>query len=207
MTAVVAVVESLLQSGTTAILRITKAIGGMGTSEWIAFGSMVAASIAAWHAIRSTQLSRRMYSLSVAEQRRTESALEVYLADCRILHLPSEQRRIYLFDLLISNRSIADNSIKEIKLSLNYAHRDKPPSNVVVPHDSNSADTTRANSTELLRIPCPIAAGNSISGAAVFPISNALLGSNEVESYNLTVLDAHDQEASCQPILLMETES
>ena len=206
-TTAVAFADSLIQSAAMTIQRVTAAISGMGTSEWIAFGSMLAAWIAAWYAFRSTRLSGRMYSLSVAEQRRTEPAIEVYLADCHIVHLPSEQRRVYVFYLLITNKSLTANSIKEIKLSLEYGHRDQPPSNVAIPHDSTTASTVDAGSTEILRVPSPIAAGESIAGAAIFPIANAILGNSAVGPYTVTVLDAHDREAFCSAFVLKEKDS
>ena len=166
---------------------------------------MLAAWIAAWQAIRSTRLSHRMYSLSITEQRRTEPAVEVYLADSQFVHLPNEQRRIYVFHLLITNKSLAANSIKQVTLSLEYGERGQPLSNVAVPHDSNAASRVGVGAPEVLRVPSPIAGGETISGAAVFNIANALLGNGAVESYTVTVLDAHDRQAHCHAILLRET--
>ena len=197
----------LVRSETVAIWRVSVAVSGMSIYEWIALGSMLAAWIAAWQAIRSTRLSRRMYCLSVAEQRRTEPALEVYLANSYIVHLQNEKRRIFVFHLLITNQSLAANSIKQVKLTLEYGQRGQPTSNVAVPHDSNAASAVGVGPLQLLRVPSPIAAGETGSGAAVFPISNALLGNSVVESYTVTVLDAYDRQAHCQAILLKEMES
>ena len=179
-------------------------ISGMVISEWIALGSLLVACIAAWKAIQSTRLSRRLYSLAVAEQRRTESALEVYLADALIVHRPREQRRIYMFSLLITNQSLAANSIKQVRLSLEYGQWDRPPSNMVIPHDSSVAGTVDLGETEVLRVPGPMAAGGTVSGVAVFSVANALFGGGAVGSYTVTVLDAHDRQACCQPIFLRE---
>ena len=206
-TTAVASVDTVVRLVAESAAHATEAFRDMGTSEWIAFGSMLAAWIATWQAIRSTRLSGRMYSLSVAEQRRTEPAVDVYLADSQIQHHPSEQRRIYVFHLLITNSSLSANSIKQISLSVEFRAQDRPPSNVSVPHDTAAADAAGVSLDEILRVPSPIAAGDSISGAAVFPFANALLGSSSVESYTVTVSDAHDREVHCQAILLEETDS
>lgn len=177
----------------------------MGVSEWIALGTMIAACIAAWQAIRSTRLSGRMYSLLISEQRRTEPAVEVYLVDSRFLHLSNGQRRVYVFHLLITNKSMAANSIKDVRLSLKHGQRGQPSSNIVIPHDSKAASTIDIGATEILRVPNPIAAGETISGVVAFSIADALLGNGLVEAYIVTVLDAHDRESHCQAIFLRET--
>ena len=206
-TTAVASVDSLVRLMAGIAAHVTQAVHDMGTSEWIAFGSMLAAWIATWQAIRSTRFSGRMYSLSVAEQRRTEPAVDVYLADSQIQHHPSEQRRICVFHLLITNSSLSANSIKQISLSVEFRAQDRPPSNVAVSHDSTAADAAGVSLDEALRVPSPIAAGDSISGAAVFPIASVLFGNGSVESYTVTVSDAHDREVHCQAILLRETDS
>lgn len=179
-------------------------ISGMVSSDWIALGSLFVACISALTAIQSIRFSRRMYSLAVAEQRRTESALELYLADSLVVHRAKDNRRIYLFSLVITNPSLAANSIKEVRLSLECSQPDRPPSNMVVRHDSNVADSVDLGKAEVLRIPGPIAAGGTVSGVAVFPVANVHFGGGAVESYTIIVLDARDRQASCQPILLKE---
>lgn len=206
-TTAVASVDSLVRIMAEIAAHATKAVQDMGTSEWIAFGAMLAAWIATWQAIRSTRFSGRMYSLAVAEQRRTEPAVDVYLADSQIQHQPNEQRRICIFHLLITNSSVSANSIRQISLCVEFRAQDRPPANVAVPHDPSAASAAGISLDETLRVPCPIAAGNSISGAAVFPIANVLFGHGSVESYTVTVSDAHDLEVHCQAILLRETDS
>ena len=179
-------------------------IGGMDFSDWIALGSLLVACISALTAIQSIRFSRRMYSLAVAEQQRTESALELYLADSLVVHRAKDKRRIYMFSLVITNSSLAANSIKEVRLSLEYSQPHRPPSNMVVRHDSNVAGSVDLGEAKVLRIPGPIAAGGTVSGVAVFPVANANFRGGAVESYTIIVLDAHDRQASCQPIFLKE---
>ena len=188
--------DSLLQSPPQPFQRLMSAIDGMGVSEWVAVGSMLGAWVAAWQAFRSTRMARRMYSLSVEAERLKEPALKVYLADYRILNPPSEDRRIYVFHLLITNTSLSANSIKGIELSLEYGQQGQPPSNVVVPHDASAAMAASMEATEVIRVPCCIAAGAPIAGAALFPIDTGLIGDGVVESHVVTVTDAYDQDSS-----------
>ena len=201
------VADSLFLSAAQPFQRMMTAIGGMGVSEWVAVGSMLAAWVAAWQAFRSTRMARRMYSLSVEAERRKESAVEVYLADSRILNPPGEEHRIYVFQLLIANKSLSANSIKRIELALAYGQQGQPPSNVVFPHDASAAMAASMEATEVIRVPCSIAAGATMAGAALFPVATGLIGDGVVESHIVTVTDAHDRDVECHAILLREEQS
>ena len=148
-----------------------------------------------------------MYSLSVEAERRKEPAVEVYLDDSRILNPPGEERRIYVFRLVITNTSLSPNSIKRIELTLEYGQQGQPPSNVVIHHDSSAAVAASMEATEVIRVPCSIAAGATIAGAALFPIDTGLIGDGVVESHVVTMTDAHDRAVQCHAILLWEVES
>ena len=87
--------------------RIIASVNNLDATNWIAFGSMLAAFIAASEAFRSRRISSRMYDIAVREKLRTETPLDVYLVDSRILHVAREQRRVYVFELLITNKSAA----------------------------------------------------------------------------------------------------
>ena len=190
-----------------AFARLADAIHAMDTSDWIALGSMLGAGVAAWAAIRSNRRADRAYSLMVAAHRRSDPAVGVELAGSHVHHLVAEQRRVYVFRLLATNQSLAANSIKQIHLSLECAHPHHPPSNVTVPHDRTVATAVGLEPEEVFRVPTPIAPGESISGAAVFSVGNALFEDLLVESYVVAVVDAYNHQARCQPMLLWETES
>lgn len=187
------------------------AIGGMGVSEWLpilaAGVGALAAAVGVGLGFRRFRLARRAYSLSVEAERRKEPAVEVYLHDSLILNPPGEERRIYVFHLVITNTSRSANSIKRIELALEYGRRGQPPSNVVIPHDSSAAITASMEAAEVIRVPCSIAAGATIRGAALFPIATGLIGDGVVESHIVTVTDAHDRGVQCQAILLWEVQS
>ena len=141
---------------------MTTAIGGIGVSEWLpilaAWVGALAAWVGVWLGIRGIRLERRMYSLAIEAERRKEPAVEVYLVDSGILNPPGEERRIYVFQLLITNKSLSANSIKQIELALEYGPQGQPPSNVMIPHDSSAALAANMEATEVICVPCSIAA-------------------------------------------------
>ncbi len=186
-------------------------IGGMGVAKWLpilaACVGALAAVVGVSLGIRRFRLARRAYALSVEAERRKGPAVEVYLADYRMLNPSCEERRIYVFHLLITNKSLTANSIKRIELMLEYGQQGQPPSNVVIPHDSSAAIAASMEATEVIRVPRSIAAGATISGAALFPFDTELIGDGMVKSHILTVTDAHDRDIQRQAILLWEVQS
>ena len=168
---------------------------------------MLVAFIATSEAFRSRRLSSRMYDIAVREKLRIETPLDVYLVDARIVHVPREQRRVYVFELLITNKSAAPNSIKQLSLSLDYDQQNRPKSNLAIQHDRKALDASPAGQAgDALSVPRIIAAGEAISGTALFPVVNVILEHGPIEMYTVQLLDAHDRAAECQAILLKEIE-
>lgn len=187
--------------------RVIASINDFDAINWIAFGSMLAAFIAATEAFRSRRISSRMYDIAVREKFRTETPLDVYLVDSLILHSPKEQSRVYVFKLLITNKSAAPNSIKQLFLSLDYDQQNQPASILAIQHDPEALDPSTAGQVgNALTIPRPIAAGEAISGTALFPVAGGILERGSIDMYTVRLLDAHDRAAECQAILLRETE-
>ena len=77
----------------------------------------------------------------------------------------------------------------------------------MIPHDSSAAMAASMEASEIIRVPRSIAAGDTISGAALFPIDAGLIGDGVVKSHILTVSDAHDRQVQCHAILLWEAQS
>ena len=178
--------------------------GTFEVSEAIAVVAAAAACFAAWQAFRSAQASRRMYALAVTEQRRTEPAIDLYLVESQINHLQTENRRIYLFRLIVTNRSVVANSIKYVSLSIEFGTLGERLSNVTIPHDAAVAQAAAAREQEVLTIPVSIAPGETLSGIALFSLSEDLLQGAAVESYTVSITDGHDKDVRCEAILLRE---
>lgn len=185
---------------------IPAAINAMDFSDWIAFAAAVAASIAAWQAVRSTRFAAKMYALAIDGQRRTETPLEIYLMDSRLIHVSHEHRRAYEFHLLVTNKSLVANSIKQITLTLHYDEGEQPPSNLSIEHDPHAVDTLTPGAPDTFVVPSPIAGGGAVSGTALFSIADKLPLNRPVATYTVEVLDAHDRPTHCQQILLKESQ-
>ena len=173
--------------------------------EWIAIVAAVAACSAAWDAARSRRLLARSHALAVAAHDRNEPDLDVYLSDSSVFPMPSEQRRVYVFRLVIANKSLAVNSIKQLTLFLESGQADAPAPNVLCPHDSSVFGLIGVPPTDVFTVPRLLAPGEAISGVALFPIADSLLDYCAVESHTVMVTDAHDQQVHCQAILLKES--
>ena len=182
------------------------AISAADATTWIAFGAMLAAFFAAGEAFRNRRLSSRMYDIAVREQGRTETPLEVYLADSRILHVPAERRRVYVFELVITNKSALANSIKQLSLSLEYEQDKRPESSLTIQHRPAAFDQPVAELHSVFVVPRGIAAGEAVSGTALFSIADNMLDNDTIEMYTVEVVDAHDRAAQCEAVLLRERE-
>ena len=201
-----AIGESLVQSIGAVFHWVTASVSDLDATDWVAFGAMLAAFVAAWEAVRSRRLSSRMYDITVREQLRRETPLEVYLVDAQIFHVLCEQRRVYVFELVITNKSVAANSIKQLSLSLGYAQDNRPPSNLAIEHDPNALDKAVPQVGSVLYVPRGVASGEAVSGTAVFPVADRILEGEPIEMYTVQLLDTYDRAAECQAMLLRETE-
>jgi len=189
----------------TLIERIKSVVFQLELSEWIAIVSAVAACSAAWVAARNRRLAVRSHALAVAAHKRNEPDLDVYLSDSSVCALPSEQRHIYVFRLIITNRSLAANSVTQLTLFLESGHADAPAPNVFCPHDSSVSGVVGVPTTEVISVPRLLAPGEVISGVALFPIADNLLDYCAMESHTVMVTDAHGRQVHCQAILLRES--
>ena len=148
-----------------------------------------------------------MYDIAIREKLRTETPLDVYLVDSHILHIRNDQHRIYVFKLLVTNKSAAPNSIKQLSLFLDFTQEKQPSSNLAVEHDYKAHDAIpNIKWEDTLSVPRPIAAGEAISGIALFPVSNVIFERGLIEMYTIRILDAYDRAAERQVSLLKETE-
>ena len=185
--------------------RIEDLVFQLELSEWIAIVSAFAACSAVWVAARNRRLSARSHALAVAAHKRNEPDLDVYLSDSSVCPLPSEQRHIYVFRLVITNKSLTANSVKQLTLFLESGQADAPAPNVLCPHDPSVSGLIGVPATDVFDVPRLLAPGEAISGVALFPIADSLLDHCAMESHTVMVTDAHGQQVHCQAILLRES--
>lgn len=175
-------------------------------SDWLALISALGACLATVIALFSWWTSRRMYALAVAEHKSTEPAIELHLASSKAQRHPDERHQVYTIGLLVTNKSLAANSIKELSLSLLYHHDGQPPRNIVCSHDAQVAPALGLNEADIFRLPQRIGGGEAISGIALFPLANALLDETEMATYTVTATDSYDNEARQQVVVLRATD-
>lgn len=164
---------------------------------WTALLTALVALVNVW-------LARRQLSLATAEGRRKDPAINVCLAKARIKHLPSEHRRLYVFSLVVTNKSIVANSIKEIVLVIESGQQGQATSTINVPHTPSTASVSSVSDSECFKTPFSIGAGETVSGIALFSVRDNLVQGMAIESYRVRLTDGHDRQALCKAILLRE---
>jgi hypothetical protein len=174
------------------------------SGDWIAIISAVAAWLAAWQAFRSSRIARYSYKLALKQEQRLEPSLEVYLVDAYIRRLTPPSRRLFVFQITISNTSFAGNGLKELHLAINCSRRQGPSSVIVVPHKIELGAHLNQSASDILEIPSSIAAHTVIGGLALFEVHDEPLGGLRVESYTLKLLDTYGNETEKEAILLQE---
>lgn len=199
--------ESIADSMPIPLRETESLFAGIGFLEGLAIVSVLMTCMGVWYARRRTRISARREAIEIAKQQRTEPAIQLYLANCHVQKHNDSQRHVHVFSLLVTNQSLAANSIRELLLSLEFRSNGQPPRNLVCAHDAEVAQELGMDSAKVFSVPRPIAGGESIAGVAIFPVASAFLNQHEVESYTLTVRDAHENESCWQAFLLKENES
>lgn len=172
--------------------------------DWIAVVAAIAAWVAAWQAIRSSRMAKRAYNLSLEQERRLLPSLEIYLVDAYIRRLQSLKLRLYVFQIMITNKSYAGNSLRDLQLVILHGQGSESLSNVMIPHKSDLVTHLSDATQDPLQIPSPIAAHAIVGGLALFGVPDDLLRESRIESYNIKVVDSYGHETQLEAILLQE---
>lgn len=178
-------------------------LGDVSPSTWISLGALVVAAYAAWYARRGTRIAEQVYNLHYAAHQRLQPALELYLVDAYIRPVPDPPRRIYVFQIRVTNKSDAANALKDVTLKIACGRRGEPPSNVIVRHNREAARAI-ANPPDLLRVPQSVSAHSVTGGLALFPVADPLLRGLQIDSYTISLVDAHDHEVTKDALILRE---
>lgn len=174
----------------------------MSPSDWVAVTAAVAAWLATWFAFRSAQASHKSYRLALEQDQRRRPAIELYLADSHFRTVPDGGCRIYVFDLVITNRSDAENAIQDLRLAVDYRRGHGPNSNFFVSHNPNVAADLPDAASPPLRLPSQLAPHGILAGRALFRVPEELIKAAEVDSYTLTIVDTYGIEVSREIVFL-----
>lgn len=166
------------------------------TSDCIAVAAAALAAWAAWTSRQALTISRRQ------EQRRL-SPLDLYLANACIYRVGEERRRIYVFQIVVTNSADVPNSLRSAELQVRYVRDGRPGPLLSVPHSAEAAaDIPSAG--PVLTVPSSIAARGVLAGAITFNVPGEIVAGVDVESYRLSVSDALGRVSDVEAILLQE---
>lgn len=127
-------------------------------TNWVAIVAALAAWVAAWQAFRSAKTARRAYQLVLEQEKRLRPSLELYLVEAHIRRIKQLGIRIYVFRIMVTNKSDAVNYLKELRLFIEHDRKLGPLSNVAIPHEPDLVEYLPQYSGDPLYIPCQIAA-------------------------------------------------
>jgi hypothetical protein len=162
-----------------------------------AVGSAVAAWIAAWHA-------RRTYKLALQQETRRKPSLEIYLINGYIRRQSTPLRRLFVFKLMITNKSDAANALKDLQLVIHYRGKQGSPGNVTISHSPKWGTALPESQENPLPTPCGIPAREVVGGVAIFGAAEELLQDFRIDSYTITAVDSFGNQTEREAILLQE---
>jgi len=174
--------------------------------EWVSIISAMAACFAIWYAARSNRIAKQAYDLALEQDRRHRPSLDLYLVDSYIERMEESDERLFIFRLMITNKSASRNSIKDIQLWIEYQRGEGPLSNVSIPHNPHLKNKFKENGNPL-KLPLIIDSYSVIGGSAIFKVSNEMIRGSSVETYMVTIIDNSGQETKLEAILLQEIDN
>ena len=142
--------------------------------DWVSIIAALAACFAVWYAARSNRIAKQAYDLASEQDRRHRPSLDLYLVDSYIKRIEQSDERIFVFRLMITNKSASRNSIKDIQLLLEHQREVGPLSNVSIPHNPDLSNKINENENRF-KIPLIIDSYSVIGGLAIFNVPNEMI--------------------------------
>lgn len=142
--------------------------------------------------------------LAIISQQSTSEPLGLYIVDSHIRKLVPSESRLYLFRVMVTNKSSMNNSLKDLQLVIEYKRQQGPLSNIAISHNPDFAADLSETPKDLLRVPCQIAPHTVLGGVALFKVPEAQLRDCRIESYTLKSIDSNDLETELEVVLLQE---
>ncbi|MFA6815026.1 MAG: hypothetical protein WCQ87_01945 [Parabacteroides sp.] len=161
---------------------------------------------AIWYAARSVGIAKKAYSLALEQDKRNCSSLGLSILDSYIERIDESDERLFVFHLMITNNSASKNSIKDIRLRIEYQKGDGPFLNVSIPHNPNLKNKFKKIENPL-KIPLNIDSYSTINGSAIFKLSNEMIRGACVDTYMVTIIDNSGQATELEASLLQETDN
>ena len=153
------------------------------------------------------RIAKSSYQLAVEARDRTTPSLELYIDSGYVRRLAAPTRRVFVFRVVVTNRSDAPNSLKTIRLLIEHQRADGPPSHLELVSDATCAKALGFEEDDVLTVPMTIAQRAVVAGTVFFPVAQELLAVTRIEAYTLSLIDAFDRESMKEVLLLTEETS
>lgn len=174
----------------------------VGLSEIAPLVSATVAVISVTVAIAAYALNRRTFKITSRQDRSRQPSVTLYFVKGAIHHFPDLDQRYFDFEVTITNRSDAPNSVAQLRFRLTQRRRgllstleidpeivlpvadDLPPSPLIVPRQLAPREVVKAR--------------------LVFKVPTSLLANRRRERYLLSLTDGHSNVTAARVIILNE---
>jgi len=167
--------------------------------DWIIVGFTF---IAILISLISFIIAYKSYILAKKIENKNNPQFSLYLKDSGIIK--NESHALYIFEIIISNLSSSNNSVKLIELRINY-RLDNLKANIIFTHDNSLLSQFTKQSQDDL--PINIDAGTSEKVTAIFTVDDKLRQQFEINSYELIVTDTFDKKETIETNIICEVNS
>lgn len=162
----------------------------------------LAAWIGAFFAYLNARRSNRVLRLSEQQEERRKPNLVLYLQGGYLCK--TDEERVYMFILSVSNPSDSDNAVARNDLRIEYRTAFNFPATVNIPSVSQGIDIFREDSHSTLETGVKIEAHHTVVGRVFFRLNKAMLKDCAVDSHIIVVTDTHGEQTSVATSLVQE---
>ena len=150
------------------------------------------------------RIAKSSYQLAVEARDRATPSLELYIDSGYVRRLAALARKVFVFRVVVTNRSDAPNSLKTIRLLIEHQRADGPPSHLELVSDATCAKVLGFEEGDVLTVPIAIAQRAVVAGTVFFPVAQELLAETRIEAYTVSLIDTFNRESMKEVLLLTE---
>jgi len=162
----------------------------------------IAAWIGAFFAYLNARRSNRALRLTEQQEERRKPNLVLYLQGGYLCK--TDEERVYMFLLSVSNLSDTDNAVARNDLRIEYRTAFNFSATVDIPSVSQGIDIFGGESHSTLETGVKIEAHQTVVGKVFFRLNKAMLQDCAVDSYIIVVTDTHGKRTSVATSLVQE---
>ena len=170
--------------------------------KWMPFVAAVAAWVAAIFAYLTARRSGRALRLDEQREARRRPVLFLYLSKGYLRR--SDEHRLYMFLLSVSNPSDSNNAVAQIHLRIKYRTASNFLAAVDVPAVLQDDEIFRGDNHVHLEIPTRVDAHHTVAGWVFFRVKKELLEDCNVDIYVIVATDSHGERVSIETVLVQE---